>query len=110
MLAESKLDNRYWGEAVMTAIYLKNRSPSVALGGCLPEELWSGSPVNLSHLKVFGCVAYYLIPSQRRVKLDSKARMAIFVGYSETCKGYRLSEPSSPRKIILSRSVAFIEN
>lgn len=110
MLAESKLCNRYWGEAVMTAIYLKNRSPTVALEGRMPEQVWSSSPVDLTHLRVFGCIAYHLVPSQKRRKLDAKARMAIFVGYSETCKGYRLSEPLSPQNVIISRSVAFLEN
>ncbi|CAH2097396.1 unnamed protein product [Euphydryas editha] len=62
----------------MTAIYLKNRSPTTALAGRIPEEVWTGSHVDLSHLQV--------------------------------TKGYRLSVPSSPNTVILSRSVAFIEN
>ncbi|XP_045452164.1 uncharacterized protein LOC123661222 [Melitaea cinxia] len=88
MLSESGLCQRYWGEAVMTAIYLKNRSPTTALAGRMPEEVWTGSKVDLSHLRVFGCIAYCLIPSQKRRKLDAKGKLVIFVGYSE-CDFYR---------------------
>lgn len=110
MLQESGLSKRYWGEAVNTAIYLKNRSPTTALDGQIPEHLWSGSKVDLSHLKVFGCIAYSLEPKHKRGKLDAKSKRYIFVGYSETCKGYRLSDPMNPRKIVLSRNVAFLES
>ncbi|CAH2100383.1 unnamed protein product [Euphydryas editha] len=61
MLQHSGLDRRFWAEAVMTAIYLKNRSPTAALGGRIPEEVWTGSKLDLSHLRVFGCVAYICI-------------------------------------------------
>lgn len=110
MLQGAGLDKRYWGEAVMTAIYLKNRSPTSALSGLTPEEKWTGSKPNLSHLHVFGCIAYSLLPEQKRLKLDAKSKMYIFIGYSETSKGYRLSDPHNPKSVIVSRNVAFIEN
>lgn len=37
MLQESGLCNCYWGEAVMMLIYLKNRFPTSALSGGMPE-------------------------------------------------------------------------
>jgi hypothetical protein len=110
MLQHSSLEKRFWGEAAMTAIYLKNRSPTAALSGQIPEEVWSRSKVNLSHLRIFGCVAYSLIPKNKRDKLDAKGKEYIFVGYSETSKGYRLADPLCPTKVIISRNVAFIEN
>jgi hypothetical protein len=72
--------------------------------------LWSGSPIDLSHLRVFGCTAYAHIPSQKRQKLDARAKALIFVGYGENFKGYRFIDPSSPHKVIKSRSVTFIED
>lgn len=110
LLQDSRLCKRYWAEAVMTAIYLKNRSPTTALSGRIPEEVWTGSSIDLSHLRVFGCMAYSLIPEQRRKKLDPKSKQYIFVGYGETCKGYRLIEPSNPSRIIMSRNVEFMED
>lgn len=93
----------------MTAIYLKNRSPTAAVPDGTPEELWSGRKVDFNHLRVFGCRAYALVPVQNRRKLDSKSREYIFVGYCENSKGYRLSDPCNPCKVILSRNVHFIE-
>lgn len=66
ILQESCLNKRYWGEAVMTAIYLKNRSPTSALSDKIPECEWTGSYIDLSHLRVFGCVAYSHISHQWR--------------------------------------------
>ncbi|XP_063368169.1 uncharacterized protein LOC134656539 [Cydia amplana] len=110
MLQHASLEKRFWGEAIMAAIYLKNRSPTTALSGRIPEEVWSGSKVDLSHLRVFGCMAYSLVPKNKRDKLDAKGKEYIFVGYSETSKGYRLADPLCPTKVIISRNVAFIEN
>lgn len=52
MLVDAGLGVRFWGEADMTAIYIKNRSPTVAVPNATPEELWTGSKVDLSHLRV----------------------------------------------------------
>lgn len=109
MLSEAGLEKRYWGEAVMTGIYLKNRSPTAALSGTIPEQVWTGSKVDLSHLRVFGCKVFSLIPDCHRQKLDSKSKQYIFVGYCQDSKGYRLVDPLFPKKIIKSRNVHFIE-
>jgi len=45
-------------EAVSTACYLVNRSPHLALDFKVPEEIWSGNPVDYSNLRIFGCPAY----------------------------------------------------
>ncbi|CAH2091010.1 unnamed protein product [Euphydryas editha] len=110
MLSDSGLGPRFWGEALMTAIYLKNRSPTAALPGSTPEEVWTGSKVNLSHLRVFGCRVFSLIPeSKRSGKFNEKSKEFIFVGYCDDSKGYRLMDPCNPKRIIKSRNVYFIE-
>ena len=58
MLAETGLEKKFWAEAASTAVYLINRSPSASLRFQIPEEVWSGSKVDYSHLRRFGCVAY----------------------------------------------------
>lgn len=110
MLQDAGLDQRYWGEAVSTAIYLKNRSPTAALKNALPEEIWSKSRVDLSNLKVFGCKAYALIPDVHRNKLNLKSKPYIMVGYCEHSKGYRLADPQQPGKVIKARNITFLEN
>ena len=54
------LPKTFWADSVSTTTYLINRGPSVPMEFKLPEEVWSGKEVNLSFLKLFGCVAYVL--------------------------------------------------
>ncbi|XP_048482811.1 uncharacterized protein LOC119691389 [Plutella xylostella] len=41
MLQDAGMDKRLWAEAVNTAIYIKNKSPSRAVKGTTPEEKWT---------------------------------------------------------------------
>lgn len=109
MLFDANLKKEYWAEAVATAAYIVNRSPSRVLAEVTPFEKWSGKKPNISHLKIFGSKAMVHIPKQNRLKWDRKSRELIFVGYCETTKGYRLHDPKT-RKTVISRDVIFIEN
>ena len=63
MIAHAGLPNVYWAEAVATAAYLRNRTTTSALKtDATPYELWYGRKPDISHLRVFGCVAYAHIP------------------------------------------------
>jgi FtsZ-interacting cell division protein YlmF len=109
MLVESQLPKRFWAEALSTATYLRNRSPTTALDDVTPYEAWTGEKPNVEHLKVFGCTAYAHIPKDERKKLDPKARKCIMLGYSSEVKGYRLFNPETQR-ILYSRDVIFNES
>ncbi|KAG6440963.1 hypothetical protein O3G_MSEX001602 [Manduca sexta] len=98
----------YWGEAVVTAAYIINRSPTRVLSDITPEELWSKGKPDLSHMKIFGCKAMVLIPKECRRKLDAKSRELIFVGYCDGIKGYRFMDPKT-KKVITSREAVFLE-
>jgi hypothetical protein len=77
----------FWGDAISIAAYLINRGPVVPLGHKLPEEVWSGKEVNLSHFKVFGCVSYVYIESDARSKLDAMSIKCYFIGYGDEAFG-----------------------
>ena len=72
------LPKQFWAEAVNMAVYLINRSPRISLEGKVAEEIWTGVDFDLLNLKIFGCPAYVLIPSDERSKLDSKSKKCIF--------------------------------
>ena len=98
MLSHAGLPNSYWAEAVATAAYLRNRIqvPTAAIKeDKTPYERWYGRKPNISHLKVFGCMAYAHIPDAQRQKLDKKSEKLRFVGYSIRSKGYRLFDEES---------------
>ena len=108
-LSEAKLPHKFWAEAVSTAVYLRNRSPTNAVDGMTPSELLTGMKPNVKHLNKFGCEAYAHIPKDERRKLDSKARKCIFMGYGTETKGYRLYDVNRAR-VIHSRDVLFDES
>ncbi|KAK4384556.1 Retrovirus-related Pol polyprotein from transposon TNT 1-94 [Sesamum angolense] len=87
LLISSGLAKSFWGEALLTAAYLINRSPSVPLLGKLPECVWTGKNVDLSYLRIFGCSAFVF---QNSDKLEPRALKCVFIGYPEGIKGYRL--------------------
>eukprot|EP00253_Pinus_taeda_P006913 PITA_06913 len=72
MLKAKHLPNEYWAEAVNCAAYVLNKCPTKAVMNRVPEEAWSGRKQGVTHMKVFGCVAYAHILDQLRKKLDNK--------------------------------------
>jgi hypothetical protein len=72
------------------------------------EEKFTGKKPNVSHLKMFGCIAYVHVLDEKRSKLDPKAEKCIFIGYSLEKKGYRCFNPST-QKLQVSRDVVFDE-
>jgi len=108
MLNEKNLPNDFWAEAVVIVIYIMNRTPTIVVHGMTPEEKFIGKKPNVSHLIVFGCIAYVHIPDDKRSKLDPNAEKCIFIRYSLEQKGYRCFNPSI-RKLQVSRDVVFDE-
>lgn len=109
MLAHAKLADHLWAEAVAAAAYVKDRTPTASFKeSATPYERWYEKKPNVSHLKVFGCIAYAHIPDSRRQKLDKKAEKFRFVGYSMESKGYRLLDDKA-LNIVVRRDVVFNE-
>jgi hypothetical protein len=95
MLVAAELPSQLWGEAVHVACYLKNLTPIDTEAELKsPEELWTGRPTDLGHLRTFGCVAFVHIPTAKRGKLDKTSFKGVFVGYSQTARQYRILDPS----------------
>ena len=108
MMCHANIPQKFWAEAVNTAVYLRNRSPTVSLKQVTPYERWIGEKPDVSNLRVFGCVAYVHVAREKRSKLDAKSRRAIFVGYPDGTKGYKLFDVSNG-VFIRSRDVVFAE-
>ena len=110
IMSHAGLPNSYWAEAVATASYIRNRSPTSALSeDVTPYQKWYERKPSLEHLKVFGCIAYAHVPDAPRQKLDKKAEKFRFIGYIVQSKGYRLLDEST-RKVFVRRDVVFNES
>ena len=82
------MPKRFWAEAVLCAVYLLNRCPTKSLDTKTPHEVWSTHKPSVSHLRVFGSIAYIKVPEARRTKLEDKEEQCILIGYSDRTKGY----------------------
>jgi hypothetical protein len=97
----------FWREAVVTAIYILNRSPTKALNGRTLYEAWHGCKPVVSHLRVFGCLAF----GKELVhigKLDDRSTPGVFIGYTEGSKAYHILDLGTQR-VRTTRDVVFDE-
>jgi hypothetical protein len=86
----------FWGEAVVTAIYILNRSPTKTLNDRTSYEAWHGRKTAVSHLQVFGCLAFSKELGHIG-NLDDRSIPGVFIGYAEGSKTYRILDPGTQR-------------
>ena len=99
MLKGNTFPKELWEEIVSTAAYLLNKCPTKKLDKVTQEEVWSGHKPSLSHLKVFGSIAFQNILGQLRKKLDDKGEIMLLVRYHPT-RGYKLFEVNRKKIVI----------
>jgi hypothetical protein len=99
----------FWADAVLCEVYVKNKCPSRALKNKTPYEMCYDCIPLVRHLRVFGSTCYALISKEKKIKLDARSRKCIFLGYSNTTKGYLIYDETN-NKFILSIDVIFLES
>ena len=107
MIKARGVPNRFWYEAVATAVYIFNVSHTKAVMNMTPLEAWRRKKLSVSHLRIFGCTTYALVDLW--TKLDDKSIKCVFIGYATQSKAYRLYNPLTG-KIIVSTNVVFDED
>ena len=102
--AAPHLPDQLWGGAVMTAVYLCNRTPTAVLGGKAPLELWNHVPLgSLKHDQDGGCAAYMHIETRyRSTKLTPRAKKYFLIGCNSHNRTWRLWDPMNETRITLS--------
>ena len=108
-MKHKKMPKEFWAEVVACVVYLLNRCPTKSVKDQTPIEVWSGKKPDVSHLRIFGSIAYKHVPEQERTKLDDRSEKLVFIGYDGKSKGYKLYDPVN-RKIVVSRDVMFDED
>lgn len=110
MLQTASLEKSFWAEALSTAVYIRNRVLSRSLPEHItPHHRWFHKPPNISHVRVFGCQCWYVVPKKDVKKLDPRSREGVMVGYSSQSKGYKIWDTGF-KKFVLSRDVTFHES
>ena len=105
MLIDANLPHKFWAEALATAVYLKNRSPTKAVERMTPFESWKRKKLEVDHLRVFGCDAYTHVSKDEGQKLNPKQRsvfllaMAMKQNDTDSTIPYEGNLPQSRRQV-----------
>nr|GMC46595.1 retrovirus-related Pol polyprotein from transposon TNT 1-94 [Ipomoea batatas] len=105
---QASLPIDFWGECVLTACYLINRTPTPLLNGKTPYEALYGEPPHYDHLRVFGSLCYAHNQKSKGDKFASRSRKCIFVGYPYGKKGCKVYDIET-KEYFTSHDVNFCE-
>jgi len=109
MMSENKFPPKLWGECILTAAYLKDRTPTRTLKDKTPYEAYYGIRPDVSHLREIGSRAFIFIQAEKNPKIYNRSMEGILIGYSPNSKAYRCYYPKTGQ-IIVTRNVFFIES
>ena len=99
----------FWGESVLAAAHLINRTPSPLLQNKSPYEILFNKPPSYNTIRTFGCLCFAQNQKTGGNKFASKSRKCIFVGYPFGQKGWKLFDLDS-NVFLVSRDVKFFED
>ncbi|MCO5581705.1 hypothetical protein L7F22_035594 [Adiantum nelumboides] len=108
LMSEKNMFPYYWTEAASVAVYTMNKTPTTIIHDMTLEEKFTGKKPDVSHFKVFRCIAYVHVPDELRTKLDPKAEKYVLIGYSVEQKCYKCYNRVM-RQVRVSRDVVFDE-
>jgi hypothetical protein len=115
ILDTAGLSKEWWGDAILIAYHVLNRVP-IKNKDITPFEEWEKKRLNLSYLRIWGCLAKVNVLINKKRKLRPKTIDCVFLGYSFHSVGYRFLIINSRipdmhvGTIIESKDATFFEN
>ena len=98
LLRAPHLNRTFWSDALLTACYIRNRTPVAGIGNRTPESLWSGTDTDVGHLRTFGSPCAVHVPRKQRGRGASMALtsvLGVIIGYDPNYAGcYTVWVPS----------------
>ena len=104
MLYEAQLPPSLWGDALNAQIHVWNLLPTSTLKGMTPYEAWFKRKPDVSHLRVWGCLAYVHIQKDKRKGFSPHMERGIFIGYPDGYKAWKFYIPSTKSVVISERA------
>lgn len=105
---EANLPMHFWGECVLAATHLIDRTPTIANNGITLYEMLYGKPPRYEHLRIFGCLCYVKNSLRQYDKFAPRAERCIFVGYPQGQRGWKVYNLET-REFFVSHDVIFYE-
>ncbi|KAL4038811.1 hypothetical protein IC575_002442 [Cucumis melo] len=105
---QSQVPLNFWGDCIVTAVYLISRTPSRLLQWKFPFQKLNNIVPDYNSLKVFGSLCYASSLPHNHSKFQPRAIPSVFIGYPKGMKGYKLYDIEH-KKIFISRDVIFHE-
>lgn len=109
LMFQSHLPLEFWGDCVLTAVFLINRIPTPLLHNKSPFQILTSKVPDYRGLRVFGCLVYCSTSSKNRHKFQPRAKPCVMIGYPAGYKGYKLLDLET-NNIHISRNVVFHED
>ena len=111
MMGKMDLPKSFWGYALETFVYILNivLSKSVEV---TPYDIWTNKKPYLSHMKVWGSLAY--VKWTMSNKLEAKSDRCLFIGYPKETIGYHFYNTLDQKEFVSKHAVSmekeFIED
>ena len=70
---EKRLPKSYWAEAINIIVYLMNQCTTSRVHDVTPHKKFYGKKPDLSHVRIFGSIAFAHIPNEKQQNLDPKS-------------------------------------
>jgi len=106
LMFQSDLRIKFWGESVLAAAHVINRTPSSLLHRKTPYECLYGKVPSYADLKTFGCLCFAHNLQRHKDKFGARGRKCVFVGYPFGKRGWRLYDLEN-EEFFTSRDVVF---
>ncbi|KAL6322939.1 hypothetical protein AAG906_022777 [Vitis piasezkii] len=106
---QANLPIYFWGESVLAAAHLINRTPSPLLHNKTPFEILFGTPPSYAAIHTFGCLSFAHDKKSKGDKFASRNRKCVSLGYPFGKKGWKLFDLDT-KELFVSRDVKFIED
>jgi len=107
LLNSAKVPLKLWDSAILCSVYLYNINPHQNIDYKILNEVFSNRPVNITHLRVFGCKAL-LYNNHISNKFENNSKSKIFLGYASDYLDNKTLDLST-NSIISIRDVYFME-